>query len=53
MPPAGSPPFAYRPAFEAVGWRPVSREEHEEARLLFLRRTQCPRSGPRKPYLSA
>lgn len=36
--PRGSPPFIFRRAFEAAGWRPVSRAEAEEARLLCLRR---------------
>jgi hypothetical protein len=38
LPPPGSPPFAFRPAFEKAGERPVSRAEIEEAKELFFRR---------------
>jgi hypothetical protein len=38
LPPSGSPPFAFRPAFERAGERPVSRAEVEEAKELFFRR---------------
>jgi hypothetical protein len=38
MPPAGSPPFDYRPAFRIAGRRPVSQAEIDEALELFRRR---------------
>jgi hypothetical protein len=38
MPPPGSPPFAYRPVFEAEGRRRMSRAEAEEARRWLLHR---------------
>ena len=37
--PTGGGPYAYRPAFEVMGKRPVSIAEVEEARKLFWRRT--------------
>src|SRR5262249_53552730 len=37
MPPPGSPPFAYRPAFMIAGRRPVSEAEEAEARELQRR----------------
>jgi hypothetical protein len=37
LPPPGSPPFAYRPAFMIAGWRPVSWAEEAEARELQRR----------------
>jgi hypothetical protein len=48
MPSPGSPPFEYRPAFQIAGWRPVSEQEQEEARGLFLRRNAPRRLGLHK-----
>jgi hypothetical protein len=31
LPPPGSPPFAYRPAYEAAGWRPIAPWEADQA----------------------
>jgi hypothetical protein len=38
LPPAGSPPYMFRLAFEVAGRRQVSRAENDEARRLFLQR---------------
>jgi hypothetical protein len=48
MPPAGSPPFAYRPAFRIAGRRPVSQAEIDEARQLFRHRNAIHRAD--EPY---
>jgi hypothetical protein len=50
MPPAGSPPFAYRPAFRIAGRRPVSQAEIDEARQLFRHRNAIHRAD--EPYSS-
>jgi hypothetical protein len=49
IPPPGSPPFAYRPAFEIAGKRPVSAAEDTEARLHSLRRAARHRADVRHP----
>src|SRR6516225_5662176 len=48
LPPPGSPPFEYRPAFIMAGWRPVSGAEEAEARELFRRRHAMRRTEPIK-----
>ena len=45
LPPPGSPPFEYRPAFTVAGWRPVSEAEEAEARESSRRRKASRRVG--------
>jgi hypothetical protein len=52
LPPPGSPPFAYRAAYEAAGWRPIAPHEHQMSGLGrhwpkdVEKECQSPRQGP-------
>ena len=50
LPPPGSPPFKYRPAFMVAGWRPVSQaEEAEASRRSAIHRVDWEYPSPREP----
>src|SRR5215471_13771651 len=54
LPPPGSPPFKYRPAFMVAGWRPVSEAEEAEAcRRSAIHRVDWEYPSPREPLALA
>jgi hypothetical protein len=55
LPPPGSPPFAYRAAYEAAGWRPIAPHERQTDRMWGIgqhwpadieKECSSPRDGP-------